>query len=57
MFKNMPDIMSLNEARTYLRVGRNTMLNLVHYGYIDSFRIGNRIKITKEAVIDYLKGL
>ena len=53
----MPDIMTLKEAREYLRVGRNTMLNLVHDGYIDSFRIGNRIKITKEAVIDYLKGL
>ena len=57
MFKHMPDIMTLKEAREYLRVGRNTMLNLIHDGYIDSFRIGNRIKISKEAVIDYLKGL
>ena len=56
-FSNIPAIMTFNECRELLKVGKNTMLELIHSGQIDAFKIGNRWKITKEAVIEYLKYL
>ena len=57
MFKNIPEIMTFNECKELLKVGKNTLLGLLHSGQIDAFKIGNRWKITKEAVIEYLKYL
>ena len=57
MFKNIPGIMTFNECKDLLKVGKNTLLDLLHSGQIDAFKIGNRWKITKDAVIEYLKYL
>lgn len=57
MFERIPEIMTLRECQKLLKVGRNTMLELIHNGSIDAFKIGNRWKITRSAVIEYLKGL
>lgn len=57
MFERIPEIMTLRECQKLLKVGRNTMLGLIHNGCIDAFKIGSRWKITKSAVIEYLKGL
>ncbi len=57
MFRNIPDIMTFNECKDFLKVGKNTLLDLLHSGQIDAFKIGSRWKITKDAVIEYLKGL
>lgn len=54
MFKNVPDIMTFNECKELLKVGKNTLLDLIHNGYLEAFKIGNRWKITKDAVIEYL---
>lgn len=50
MFEKIPDIMTFKECQKLLKVGKNTLLNL-----IDAFKIGNRWKITKESIIDYVK--
>lgn len=55
MFEKIPDIMTFKECQKLLKVGKNTLLNLIHSGDIDAFRIGNRWKITKESIIDYVK--
>lgn len=55
MFEKIPDIMTFKECQKLLKVGKNTLLNLIHNGEIDAFRIGNRWKITKESIIDYMK--
>lgn len=57
MFERIPEIMTLRECQKLLKIGRNTMLELIHNGNIDTFKIGNRWKITRSAVIEYLKGL
>lgn len=57
MFERIPEIMTLRECQKLLKVGRNTMLELIHNGSIDAFKIGSRWKITRSAVIEYLKGL
>lgn len=55
MFKNIPEIMTFRECKELLKVGKNTLLDLLHSGQIDAFKIGNRWKITKDAVIEYIK--
>lgn len=57
MFERIPEIMTLRECQKLLKVGRNTMLEIIHNGSIDAFKIGSRWKITRSAVIEYLKGL
>ncbi len=55
MFKNVPEIMTFNECKDLLKVGKNTLLDLLHTGQIDAFKLGNRWRISKYAVIEYLK--
>ena len=57
MLERVPDIMTFNECRSLLKVGKNTLLNLLHNGDIWAFRIGNRWKIPKNAVMEYIKHL
>lgn len=57
MFKNIPDIMTFKECQSLLKVGKNTLLSLLHNGNIDAFKIGSRWKIPKDAVVEYLKWL
>ncbi len=55
MYKTIPEIMTLRECREILKVGKNTMLNLIHSGELSAFRIGNRWKVPKEAVLEFIK--
>ena len=55
MFEHVPDIMTFRECQNVLKVGKNTLLNLIHDGDIEAFRIGNRWKIPKAAILEYIK--
>lgn len=55
MFEKTPDIMTFKECRQLLKVGKNTLLYLIHSGQIYAFKIGNRWKISKSAVMEYLR--
>ena len=55
MFEQVPDILTFTECRQLLKVGKNTLLGLLHDGEIEAFRIGNRWKIPKTAVLEYIK--
>ncbi len=57
MFENVPDILTFKECQHLLKVGKNTLLDLLHNGEIDGFRIGRRWKIPKNSVIEYIKYL
>ena len=57
MLECVPEIMTFNECKCLLKIGKNTLLNLLHNGDIGAFRIGNRWKIPKNAVLDYIKYL
>ena len=50
MLKDVPAILTFQECMVVLKVGKNTLLRLIHDGELDAFRIGNRWKITREAV-------
>lgn len=57
MLEYVPEIMSFKECRSLLRVGKNTLLHMLHNGDILAFRIGNRWKIPRQSVIEYIKYL
>ena len=51
---NMPCIMTFKECQAILKVGKNTLLNLIHSGQLQAFRIGHRWKISRDALIEYI---
>lgn len=55
MYEMIPEVMTFKECKTLLRVGKNTLLRMLHTGELDGFMIGNRWKITKESVIEFLR--
>lgn len=55
MFERIPDIMTFKECQNLLKVGKNTLLDLIHSGEIEAFKIDNRWKIPKECVLEFLK--
>lgn len=54
IFTEYPDIVSLDEMRKMLHIGRNKALQLLAEKKIQSIRIGNRHKIPKISVIEFL---
>ena len=55
MYEHIPEIMTLKECQELLKIGKNTMLDLLHSRQIEGFKIGNRWKIPKESVVEFLK--
>lgn len=54
IFKGFPDIVSRHEMEKMLGVGRNQSLSLLQNKKIKSMRVGNRYKIPKSYVIQYI---
>jgi len=55
MYHNIPEIMTFRECCELLKVGKNTMLTLLHTKQIEGFRIGNRWRIPKESVVEFVE--
>lgn len=55
MYEQIPEIMTLRECCKLLKVGKNTMLRLIHEGQIEAFMVGNRWKIPKEGVVEFIR--
>ena len=54
MFNEYADVVELKDLQQMLCVGRNSALNLLQTKAIQNFRIGNRYKIPKISVIQYV---
>jgi excisionase family DNA binding protein len=55
MYNTIPEVMTFNECKNLLKVGKNTMLDLLHTNRIQGFKIGNRWKIPKESVVEFIR--
>ena len=55
MYENIPEVMTVKECQQLLKVGKNTMLELLHTNQIEGFKIGSRWKIKKKSVVEFLK--
>lgn len=54
MFSDYPDVVSIAELQSMLRISRNTAYELVRSGKIRSVKIGRTYRIPRSAVEDYL---
>jgi len=55
MYKTIPEILTFKECQLLLKVGKNTMLELLHTRQIEGLRIGNRWRIPKESVVEFIE--
>lgn len=54
MFTDYPDVVSISELQSMLRIGRNTAYTLLKSGAVQSIKVGKRYIIPKTSVIDFL---
>lgn len=50
-----PDVLTLRECQKILQVSRGTMLRLLHEGEIPAFRIGNRWRIQRKEILEFIE--
>lgn len=50
----LPLLLTVEEAGKVLRIGRNTIYELVRCGQIRSVKVGRQLRITKQALLEYL---
>ena len=55
MYEYIPEVMTFKECKELLKVGKNTLLDLIHSGQISAFKIGNHWKIAKQSVIEFIR--
>nr|WP_288684205.1 helix-turn-helix domain-containing protein [uncultured Anaerobutyricum sp.] len=55
MYECIPEVMTFKECQNILKVGKNTLLDLIHTEQIQAFKIGNRWKIPKQSVIEFIQ--
>lgn len=56
IFTEYPDIVSFDQMRKMLHIGRNKAFQLLAEKKIHSIRIGSRHKIPKVSIIEFLNG-
>lgn len=54
MFFDYPDVMTVDEARKALHIGKNTIYRLLKENIIKSIRIGTKYMIPKVFLIEYV---
>ncbi len=55
MYDNIPEILTFKECQLLLKVGKNTLLNMLHTNQLEGFKIGTRWKIPKETVVEFIR--
>lgn len=50
----LPLVLNVNEVAKILGIGRNLAYSLVNSGEIKGLRVGTKIRIPKQALIDYM---
>lgn len=53
---NQPELLTAQEAATYLRINIKLLYKLIDSGELKSKRIGRVIRVTKTAINEYLQG-
>ena len=55
LFENSPDILTFEETRSALRIGKNTLLELLWNGDIHAFKIGKCWRIPRTELARYVQ--
>ena len=54
-YDQLPLILSVDELTKILGIGRNTAYDLIRCGRIRSVRIGHKIRIPKDSLLEFLQ--
>ena len=54
-FENLPALLTIEEMREVLRIGRNAAYEMVKEGTIPTIRIGRSIRIPRKALIQFVE--
>jgi excisionase family DNA binding protein len=52
--RDYPDVLTVEEVKEILQIGRKSAYRLIENNEIQHFRIGTKIRIPKQCLIDYL---
>ena len=55
MYEYIPEIMTFKECQKVLKVGKNTLLDLIHTNQVEAFKVGSLWKIPKQSVIEFIQ--
>lgn len=55
MYEYIPEIMTFKECQKILKVGKNTLLDLIHTNQVEAFKVGSWWKIPKQSVIEFIQ--
>lgn len=53
--EDLPLVLTVDDLMAALNIGRNTAYELVRSGRVKSVRVGTQYRISKAALLDYLK--
>ena len=56
MSSDLPPILKVDEVAAYLRISRSSAYDLIKRGELPVVRVGGRIRITRHAIEDMLRG-
>ncbi len=54
VFKNEPDVLTVKDVIRLLRIGKNSVYELIKEGHIGSIKKGKKIIVPKMCLIDFL---
>jgi excisionase family DNA binding protein len=54
MFENYDEVLTVDQVREILFIGKNTVYKLLNSGKIKSFKIGRTHKVPRQALEDYI---
>jgi hypothetical protein len=55
-FENYPDVLNVSDIQEILGIGRKQAYELVHSGEFHVMKIGKRIKVSKNVLINWIEG-
>lgn len=53
--QEIPPIMTFAQCQNILHVGKNTLLDMLHDGRLQGFKIGSRWRITREKLEEFIE--
>ena len=54
MFERLSDLLTFKECQQALQIGKNSLLNYLHSGELDGFKLGSRWRVYKYSLIEFL---
>lgn len=55
MLERYPDLLTFNDCKDILQIGKSSLLNYLHSGELDGFKLGSHWRIYKSDLIDFIR--